>query len=211
MPPKATIQTRWPHAEPCLPEPPTDPVTGEKIFRCRQSPGARWMFLKKPDGDGNWVWGCEYCGKVINDPRHFTTTEHMKQTRQRQIPALTESGQADGLPDPQLFVGGGDLWGLTGGRSTADIPRHAYAGWIWDWAHDQKNNPIDPCTYPDDWDHVPVNFPSTWDRPDYVTPQGVVASNAQHKSPWTQVATPDAQQQDLERRAAGARAASQSS
>ena len=169
----SVVTARWPHAEPCLDQPPKDPATGRRIFRARQAPFCRVMYFRNPDNSGRWGWGCEVCGRVINDESHFISTEHLKQMRQRHLPGLLSDGlnaTPDGLPDPQLFVGGGNLWDLTRGLPTADIPRYAFTGWFWDCDYDASNNPEDPCDYPDDWQDVPLSFPTAYDEPDYATP-----------------------------------------
>eukprot|EP00959_Pyramimonas_sp_CCMP1952_P330266 6915255-Pyramimonas_sp.AAC.1 len=68
---------------------------------------------------------------------------------------------------------GGDLWTLTRGEATQDIPRVQCPGWCWDWVLDEKRSPIDPCVYESDWGSIPIGFPGCYDGPGYSPPLGL--------------------------------------
>eukprot|EP00959_Pyramimonas_sp_CCMP1952_P006067 127045-Pyramimonas_sp.AAC.1 len=75
------------------------------------------------NGGGRWGWLCDECGKAVNGQQHITSTEHMKQRRQTQLARYMEGEAPHGLPDPQRFMMGCDLWSMTEGKATPEIPR----------------------------------------------------------------------------------------
>eukprot|EP00959_Pyramimonas_sp_CCMP1952_P180592 3775956-Pyramimonas_sp.AAC.1 len=89
----------------------------------------------------------------------------MRHRKQTQIDKHMDGYKPHGPPDPQGFIMGGDLWSMTRGMDTSEIKRTPYPGWYWEWECGEKNSPIDPCVYGDDWDAIPVGFPMQHDGP----------------------------------------------
>eukprot|EP00959_Pyramimonas_sp_CCMP1952_P065154 1360141-Pyramimonas_sp.AAC.1 len=98
-----------------------------------------------------------------------------------------------GLPDPQSFTKGGDLWAMTRGIDAPEIPRAQCPGWCWDWELDGKQSPIDPSVYEADWDAMPIRFPTYYDGPGHSPPLGLVISNDKVQHPWTKTTGPQQQ------------------
>ncbi|CAK0820304.1 unnamed protein product, partial [Prorocentrum cordatum] len=198
----AKIVARWPRAAPCHRQPLKNAL-GRIIFKCCEAPGIRWTYVDDNNGGGRWGWLCDECGKAVNDQQHFTSTKHMKQRRQTQLARYMEGETPHGLPDSQRFMMGGDLWSMTEGKATPDIPRVQCPGLCWDWDLDGVKSPIDPCVYKPDWDWISIGFPGCYDGPEYSPPLGLVINDDNARLPWTKAASPKEQTKEQELRDAG--------